>query len=140
MCSRLQGFVLLGLWLTGVALFCFWIFSSQPSNVSKVFVGLTVVGAGVAAIHGWMTALTGNLMWDGQHWRLDSAGHEKFMADHNLRVMADLQHVLLLRIENHGYSKAWLWAQRSTMPTRWMDLRRAVHSPHRSSVPSSFAA
>lgn len=101
--------------------------------------GLTVVGAGITALFGWARALTGHLIWDGQHWRLQSADHDRFMADHNLQVMADFQNFLLVRIENPGYSKAWLWVQRGTMPTRWVDMRRAAYSPNRASVAGGMA-
>ena len=90
----------------------------------------TVV-AGGAAYAGWKNAPVGQIAWDGQLWRWESLGYQTGIAEQQLSVVADFQSVLLLRIENQAHASLWLWAERAAMPERWLDLRRAVYSPHR---------
>ena len=70
-------------------------------------------------------------MWDGQYWRWESASYQAGTAEYELVVSADFQHALLLRVNNMAQASLWFWAERSAMPSRWLDLRRAVYSPHR---------
>ena len=93
-----------------------------------------VIGAGVAALSGWKHTPSGQLAWDGEAWRWESPSYRTGSTEQELAVVADFQHMLLLRAENHEGASLWLWLERSTMPERWLAVRRAVYSPHRSVV------
>ena len=90
-----------------------------------------LVFAGVAAFRGWKNSPIGQLVWDGQLWRWESHGYQTGVAEQALFVIADFQSLLLLRLENQAHASLWLWAEQKAFPARWLDLRRAVYSPHR---------
>ncbi len=90
-----------------------------------------VVGAGFAALYGWKNSPVGQLAWDGQVWRWEGPGYQVGVAEYDLSATLDFQNLLLLRIENQAHAALWLWAERRALPARWLDLRRAVYSPHR---------
>ena len=94
--------------------------------------GFSVLLAGLAARTSWDNLPSGQLAWDGAVWRWESAGYQTGLADHELSVIADFQQRLLLRLENQARASLWLWVEQSAMPERWLDLRRAVYSPHKS--------
>ena len=87
----------------------------------------------MAALQGWKNSPVGQLAWDSQVWRWEGPGYQAGLAEYELSAALDLQHVMLLRLENQAHAKLWLWAERRAMPSRWLDLRRAVYSPHRDS-------
>lgn len=91
-----------------------------------------VLGAGLASLYGWKNSPVGQLAWDAQVWRWEGPGYKAGIAEYELSVALDFQYLMLLRIENQAHAKLWLWAERRANPTRWLDLRRAVYSPHRS--------
>ena len=97
---------------------------------------IAVLLAGIAARTSWICLPGGQLAWDGDVWRWESAGYQAGIAEHELSVVADFQHSLLLRLENQARASLWLWVEQNTMPERWMDLRRAVFSPHK--LPSAL--
>lgn len=105
-----------------------------------LLVGAAIALAGAAARTGWNNAPTGQLAWDGQCWRWESPGYQTGLAEQQLSVIADFQHLLLLRIENQAHASLWLWLERAAMPERWLDLRRAVYSPQRSPAPARAVA
>ena len=94
-----------------------------------------VLLAGFAAWRSWDRLPSGQLAWDGTVWHWESPSYQTGSADHKLSVIADFQHRLLLRLENQAGASQWLWLEKKAMPERWMDLRRALYSPHRSSDP-----
>lgn len=118
-------------WAGGVAVLLAWCVWSHEVNW-RMALGLGLsLAAGMAAVAGWRRAPVGQLVWDGQCWRWESAGYRTGSAECALSVIADLQHTLILRLENPAHARLWLWAERRAFPERWMDLRRAVHSPGR---------
>lgn len=94
----------------------------------------SVLLAGLAARTSWKNLPSGQLAWDGEVWRRESPGYQTGLAEHEMSVIADFQHSLLLRLENQAHASLWLWVEKTAMPERWLDLRRAVYSPHRSPV------
>jgi hypothetical protein len=137
--SRFQGGVLLGLWLAGLVVTALW-WRAAPGPDWRLGTALAVVlAAGIAAGLGWKNAPTGQLRWDGQVWRWESQGYQAGTPVRALSVALDLQHVLLLRLENQDHAMLWLWAGRSAMPERWLDLRRAVYSRRKPSPASLLA-
>ena len=99
---------------------------------------LAVLVAGVAVRSALKNLPTGQLVWDGMAWRWESAGYQTGIAEYEVAVVADLQSRLLLRLENPAKASLWLWLERSALPERWLDLRRAVYATRRS-VPSALA-
>ena len=91
-----------------------------------------VLLAGLAARSSWNHLPSGHLAWDGEVWRWEIPGYQTGAAEHELSVIADFQHRMLLRLENQAGASLWLWLEKNAMPERWMDLRRAVYSPHKS--------
>jgi toxin CptA len=131
--SRFLGVLLLGLWLCGLLLVLAWFFLGAGLLDWRIALALAcVLGAGAAAYAGWRNAPAGQLAWDGEVWRWESPGYQAGVAEYGLSVLADFQHALLLRLENQAHACLWLWMERRSMPERWLDLRRAVYSPHKS--------
>ena len=137
--SRLQGQCLLGLWLVSLVVVGLWVAASQALGWRQGLglVGLVAVGA--AAWVGWKNSAIGQLAWDGQDWCWESRGYQAGAANYAVAVAFDFQSTLLLRVGNPAKATLWLWAQRSTCPERWLDLRRAVYSPHRESSAGASA-
>ena len=131
--SRLQGQILLGLWLAGWLVVGLWLQASPQIDWRQVLAIVTAVCAGLAAYYNWKNSALGQLAWDGQFWRWESPGYQSGVAEQALSVVADFQHALLLRLENKAHASLWLWIERKAAPERWMDLRRAVYSPQRAS-------
>ena len=94
--------------------------------------GSSVLLAGLAARTTWGNLPGGQLAWDGDVWRWESAGYQTGVGEHALSVIADFQQRLLLRLENPDGASLWLWVEQNAMPERWLDFRRAVYSPHKS--------
>ncbi|MFZ2296467.1 MAG: hypothetical protein WB542_13505 [Polaromonas sp.] len=134
--SYFSGGLLFGLWLAGLISVLLWCYLTRQLDWRMGSALLAVLVAGFAARAGWKSAPSGRLAWDGEVWRWESASYQTGMAEHELSVIADFQHRLLLRIENQAHASLWLWVERSAMPERWLDLRRAVYSSHKSPVTS----
>jgi toxin CptA len=129
--SRLQGQLLLLLWLAGLATIGFWIAHAQAFSWRQGL-GLTLLAlAGVAACLGWKNSPVGQLTWDGQAWHWESRSYQAGAADHDVSLVCDFQSLLLLRLDNPDGARLWLWAERTMFAGRWLDLRRAVYSPRR---------
>lgn len=142
--SYFLGGLLAGIWLIGALLVLDWCWLTQPPG-GFVGAGLAaVLLAGVAAGIGWTQAPIGQMAWDGAVWRWESVYYQTGAAGYELSVLADFQRCLLLRLENQAGASLWLWAEARAAPARWLDLRRAVYSPHRSfplvSSPASAVA
>jgi toxin CptA len=135
--SRFQGWLLLGLWLAGLLLVSLWIYVTRQVNWRTIFGLIAVLAAGIAAYIRTKSAPAGQLAWDGEVWRWESVSYQTGIAEYELSVVADFQHRLLLRLQNQAHARLWLWVERQAAPERWLDLRRAVYSPHRSAVASS---
>jgi toxin CptA len=108
-----------------------WLYTSRQAAWAIFIVGVALLLAGLGARYGWKNSPVGQLAWDGQLWRWESAVYQTGVAEQQLFVIADFQHLLLLRIENRAHASLWLWAERRAFPGRWMDLRRAVYCPKR---------
>lgn len=130
--SHWQAWVLLSLWLAALLVVGVWVATSQSIGGRQCLGLAVVVGVGLAALHGWKHSPVGQLAWDGQVWRWEGPGYQSGVAEYELSATLDFQNLMLLRIENQAHAKLWLWAERRALPMRWLDLRRAVYSPHRS--------
>jgi toxin CptA len=130
--SPFLGRLLLGLWLAGLFSVLLWWNVTRQLDWRMALAGFSVLLAGLAARTSWDKLPSGQLAWDGEVWRWESAGYQTGAAEHDLSVIADFQQSLLLRLENPARASLWLWVEQSAMPERWLDLRRAVYSPHKS--------
>ena len=108
-----------------------WLLTSQFATLRQLFGSAAVFGVGLLALRAWYNTPVGQLAWDGQLWRWEGRGYQVGAANYELIVALDFQNLMLLRIENQAHAKLWLWAERRALPSRWLDLRRAVYSPHR---------
>ncbi|MDO8719917.1 MAG: hypothetical protein Q7K20_13170 [Polaromonas sp.] len=134
--SRFLAWILSGLWCAGVLVAVLWFYATRPLDWRTALVLAALVGAAAAARSSWMHSPIGQLAWDGEAWRWESANYQTGIAGYELLVIADFQHAMLLRLENHAHARLWLWVERSAMPQRWLDLRRAVYSPRKASMPA----
>jgi len=92
-----------------------------------------ILGSGAAAYVSWKNTPVGQLEWNGEAWRWESSSYLTGVAEQRLFVIVDLQHTLLLRLENQANANLWIWAQRSSFSDRWLDLRRAVFATRKKS-------
>lgn len=134
--SRFQGCLLLGLWLAGLVLVLLWFCVTRQLDWRMAVALVAVLGAGVATHSSWKNAATGQLAWDGEVWCWESPSYQTGIAEQQLSVIVDCQHLLLLRLENQAHASLWLWAEQKALPERWLDLRRAVFSSRKASKAS----
>lgn len=133
--SHFLAWLLVGLWLAGALSALLWFYGTRQLDWRMALAVAAVLGAGGAARTSWTRVPVGQLAWDGEVWRWESASYQTGIAVYELSVIADFQRRLLLRLENQAQARLWLWVERSAMPERWLDLRRAVYSPRKSSIP-----
>lgn len=131
--SLVRVWILAGFWLTGLLVTLLWFMAVQLFDWRICLAIFALVAAGLAAFADWKNAPSGQLVWDGDLWFWESSAYQSGLAEQQLSVIADFQQVLLLRIQNQANASLWLWLERKTMPERWLDLRRAVYSTHKTS-------
>jgi hypothetical protein len=134
--SRLLAWILSGMWCAGLLVAVLWFYATRHLDWRTALVFAALVGAAAATRSSWTHSPIGQLAWDGEAWRWESASYQTGIAGYELSVIADFQRFMLLRLENHAHARLWLWVDRSAMPQRWLDLRRAVYSPRKASVPA----
>ena len=117
--------------MAGLVLIGTWFLGSQHAGWRQLAGLVAVICVGMAAYQGWKNSPVGQLAWDGQVWCWEGPGYQAGMAEYELLAVLDFQNAMLLRIENQANARLWLWAERRAFPARWLDLRRAVYSPHR---------
>ena len=79
----------------------------------------------------WHNDITGHLIWDGSCWRWESIKASIVSDELKLSVVADLQRLLVVVLDEKAGNRFWLCAERRAFPERWLDFRRAVHSASR---------
>ena len=129
--SNFLNRVLLGLWAGGLTLSIVWLWMAQRADWRVGLAFFAVGSAGLAMRSGLKGLPTGQLVWDGNAWRWESAGYQTGIAEYDVSVVADLQSRLLLRLQNPASASLWLWLERSALPERWLDLRRAIYATRR---------
>ena len=129
--SRALVLIFVAVWLAGFALTYLWIHVSQNFGWRQIAGLSAIFFVGLSGLWSFKNSPQGSLSWDGQYWRWESASYQAGTAEYELLVAADFQHALLLRVNNQARAALWFWAERSALPSRWFDLRRAVYSPHR---------
>jgi toxin CptA len=109
----------------------FWFYSSAQADWRIYFAAIAVIASGLAAFVGWKHTVSGQLVWDGQVWRWEGLGYQSGISEQRIPVIADLQRLLLIRVENRAHKSMCMWCERAAFPERWLDFRRAVFSPGR---------
>ena len=79
----------------------------------------------------WQNEAAGDLIWNGNCWHWESITALTMSDELKLSVVADLQRLLIVVLDEHSGNRFWLCAERSAFPERWMDFRRAVSSASR---------
>ena len=121
-------------WFAVLAVVVSWIWLSRHSSMALIFgIGALALSA-LAGIFGMKSSPIGQLVWDGQRWHWESLAYQVGTAEYEVFVAADFQHIVVLHIKNHANASLWLWAERGAFPERWLDLRRAIYSPHRTTA------
>ncbi len=69
----------------------------------------------------------GHLHWDGKCWSLVQGGGSSAVLV-SLRVIAEMQQLLVLRLECQQGRSCHVLLEKKWAPERWLDLRRAVYS------------
>ncbi len=130
----MQALVYLGAWFAACAVVVSWIWFNRNSNTALL---LGIAASALSGLVGFLSLKSspiGQLVWDGQHWHWESPAYQAGVAEYEMFVAADFQHIVLLHIKNHANASLWLWAERGTLPERWLDLRRAIYSPRRTTT------
>ena len=91
------------------------------------------VAAGLAG-RAWLRSARGVLAWDGVDWHWQEG---EAVATGRPEIALDLQARLLLRWRAEGAGARWLWVERSSAPSHWDALRRAVYSRANAPDPAS---
>ena len=135
--SSVLGWLLLACWGMGLGVLASWVLVSPVWDWRAAGALLAATGTSVAALVSWYTSRSGQLAWDGERWHWDSPGDFSSSEQSQVAVIVDVQSALLLLFETVGGARHWLWVERASQSERWMDLRRAVYSPHRVSTHSA---
>lgn len=125
--STVLGLLLFLVWLAGAVAVGVWLHAAAVVDW-RMLLGAPAVGlTGLVAARSWLRSPAGHLSWDGQFWRWQSLSYTGGGAALELHVALDLRSVLWLRLENSDGAALWLWTEKSALPYRWLDLRRAVY-------------
>jgi toxin CptA len=126
--SRSQFWLPWLVWLTGLLLVLLWFLSTRRLDWRIGFGCAAVLASGWALRQGGRNAAnTGQLVWDGSCWRWESVKDQTVSGELELSVLADLQQIMVVMLDDGDGSRLWFWAERSAFPERWLDFRRAVH-------------
>ena len=124
--SRFQTFAALALCLSVTGTDAMWLLQADRLDWRHgLGVAVSLIAA-VLALYALRASPKGCLRWDGQSWSWDCGGVQ---AIGGVQSYLDLQSVLLVGFTAHSGSRCWMWLERSTMPSHWSALRRAVYSP-----------
>jgi toxin CptA len=146
----LTGLMVL-IWAAGAAAMVVWFYNSGAhvdlSGWRVWLMAAAVLAAAVGVVSFWRTSERGQLIWDGElwhealatpprrgWWHIDQPSAGALTPDDlEVQVVVDMQLAMLLRLTRGQQASRWVWVERSVQPERWLDLRRAVHSPGRRS-------
>ena len=129
--SHFLGCLLLACWLITAGVTLWWWLASAVADWRPLLGCAALLIAAWVMATGWRRAPVGRLQWDGQRWRWESVVYRSGTALEPPVVVLDVQFAILLRLDNQAGAVWWLWAEKSALPARWLDLRRAVHAKHR---------
>lgn len=145
------------LWGAGAVVLAAW-FYSHRAGVEAIswrdwLAAATLLASAAGVVSFCKAGNSGQLVWDGELWhaegmvstrrlglgirRLFGAPMESADAQIQVQVQVifDAQVAMLLRLDQDQCAPQWLWVTGSARPERWLDVRRAVHSPIRHALP-----
>jgi hypothetical protein len=126
--SRRAGALQAALWLLGAAAALGWMLAAPVFGPAQALAACLLLATAVAGLRGWRATPSGQLGWDGQHWRWDSAQSVPALPEGVLAVHLDLQTLVLARFVPARGRAVWLWLECSALPGRWHALRCALHA------------
>jgi hypothetical protein len=133
--SAFAGAAYLALAGAALAAACLWTWQAQAAGWRQFLAFALVLGTGAFAAGAWLRSPRGRLHWADGGWRWEEGGAA---ADARVELALDLQSRMLLRLELAGASARWTWVERTSDPSHWDALRRAVYS--RASTPEPAPA
>lgn len=80
---------------------------------------------------GWRRTPVGTLAWDGGFWTWESRAYPGQVRVAAPEILLDLQHLILVRMQNADGASWMLWLDATTAPERWLDMRRALCARNR---------
>ncbi|WP_156909389.1 hypothetical protein [Ottowia thiooxydans] len=136
--TRQLGWALLGLWFVSAMVVLAWWgsqMSGRPSfawRLSLLLVVLLVSGLGLLLI--WCAQTPHRLVFDGGQWWLYGPDMKPLPNEEGcVAVVLDARRAVLLRWPEarSGFATRakWLWAESTSVPSRWHLLRCALYSP-----------
>jgi hypothetical protein len=134
--SRVQLYVIVGLWLAGACVWLFWQLGVGVTGWRQVLTFAVLVATGAAATLAWRRTPVGHLRWDLSTWVWTDADS---VSSGMTVVYLDFQAFLLLKYVGNGGSPRWLWLERQTAPSQWLPLRRALYARHRATGETTSA-
>ena len=143
------------LWSAGAVVLAVWFYSHRADAISwrDWLAAVTLLASAAGAVSFCKAGNSGQLVWDGELWhaegmvsprrpglgirRLFKASVDSADAEIQVEVQVifDAQVAMLLQLSQKECTPQWLWVTRSARPERWLDVRRAVHSPIRHAMP-----
>ena len=113
-------------WGLGAAAFATWCIQFGGEPWRTALLALVLAGSAAGASRAARLGEGVSLQWDGLHW--SCAGGNADLGDATPVIHLDLQSLMLVRLHQPGRGAAWLWLERPAFPSRWLDLRRALHA------------
>jgi hypothetical protein len=110
-------------------------FTAQPgaSGWRQAVAWAALAGCGLVAALAWLHSARGLLQWDGLAWQWEEGGS---VTPGQPEIALDLQSRLLLRWRAESGRARWLWLERTSAPSHWEALRRAVYSRASAPIPA----
>ena len=131
--SLRAGALLFAVWCLACVVCWSWWWQGGASGWHAVaLAAVSLLGASAAHAQ-WRVSPTGGLRWDGDTWWWQARGEDEVLV--SVQVHLDLQGGLLVQVPGAPWRARWLYLERSVLPERWADLRRAMFAAS-SSVPS----
>ena len=125
---------MLVMWVAGAGVCTLWLAMKSSLDWRVGIAGLALALAGLAIWPVGRQTPSGNIRWDGDLWQWQSALAGSHPQTCEVHVIADFQRLLLLRLDISSRRRCWFWTGQEALPERWMDLRRALYSPHKSVI------
>lgn len=126
--SHFLGRLMLLAWSLAGFLTAAWWWAAAAGDARPWLGWATWLAAGVLMARGWRSSPVGQLGWDGQHWAWESLVYQDVGNLEVPHVVLDVQFAVLLRLDNPAGASWWLWVERRALPSRWLDLRRAIYA------------
>ncbi len=123
--SRMARGLLLGIWCLGAAGLAAWCLQFSGAGWRTALLALALLVAGIAARRAAHLGEGAQLQWNGQHWSCTGSAQ---LSAGRVSIHLDFQSLVLVRLSEPGRRAVWLWLDRTSLTSRWLDLRRALHA------------